>query len=105
MAKYLLHLPRFYLPTQFLIFPLLAIVEGSVKPYIEDDSEKLRPIVRFDFRGMEPVEFSPREGWRVVSTSDSATVFSDVDLTDGVSQCLMCLHLGFALHLVMDRLR
>lgn len=61
------------------------MVEGSVKPYKEEDSEKLRPIVRLECRGLEPEEFSPRDGWRVVSNSDCATVFSDVDLADGVS--------------------
>lgn len=59
------------------------VVEGSVKSYKEEDSEKLRPIVRFECRGMEPQQFSLRDGWRAVSNSDCATVFSDVDLTDG----------------------
>ncbi|KAL5106732.1 CXXC motif containing zinc binding protein [Taenia crassiceps] len=62
---------------------LAGVVEGSVKSYREEDSEKVRPVVRLECRGMQPVEFSPRDGWRVVSNSNCATVFSDVDLTDG----------------------
>ncbi|VDD74405.1 unnamed protein product [Mesocestoides corti] len=59
------------------------IVEGSVKAYHEEESEKMRPIVRFECRGLEPLTFSPRVGWRVVSSSNSATVFDDVDLGQG----------------------
>nr|CDS26990.1 protein of unknown function DUF866 eukaryotic [Hymenolepis microstoma] len=59
------------------------IVEGSVKPYTSDDSGQLRPIVRFNCNGLEPVEFSIRDGWRVTSSSINETVFSDVDLSPG----------------------
>lgn len=60
------------------------ICEDSVKAYTEEDSEKLQPIIRFECRGLAPLEFSPRVGWQVVSTSDSATVFEDVNLGEGV---------------------
>ncbi|VDM33350.1 unnamed protein product [Hydatigera taeniaeformis] len=60
-----------------------VVVEGSVKPYKEEDSEKLRPIVCLECRGMEPQEFSPRDGWQVISSSSCATVFPNVNLTDG----------------------
>jgi hypothetical protein len=43
----------------------IAIVEGRSKPYTMEDSEarKFTPIGCFDCRGIEPVDFSLREGW------------------------------------------
>ncbi len=64
---------------------LVDIVDKSVKLYCEEDSEKLRPVVRFECRGLQPLALSPRAGWRVVSDSDKGTTFDDVDLGEGVS--------------------
>lgn len=35
----------------------------------------------FDCRGIEPIDFSPREGWIAVA-EDSGTTFEDVDLSE-----------------------
>ena len=64
--------------------------------YTMADNNKFKTIIAFDCRGMEPVEFSPRNGWQVSGykedeDSDSGedvggkvtgTEFSDVDLTE-----------------------
>jgi len=54
------------------------------------NNNKAKTIVVFDCRGLEPVDFSPRMGWKVSGWkededgegSESGTVFEDVDLTD-----------------------
>ena len=67
------------------------IVQDSIKSYNNADSNKLKSIVTFDCRGMEPVEFSPRDGWTCQGYKDdeedgegqnTGTVFEDVDLSD-----------------------
>ena len=42
-------------------------LEDSLASYNQVDNNKFKTIVVFDCRGMEPVEFSPRNGWKVVS--------------------------------------
>ena len=32
------------------------------------DNNKFKTMVVFDCRGLEPVDFSPREGWKVTSS-------------------------------------
>ncbi|BHF77527.1 hypothetical protein SprV_0902794800 [Sparganum proliferum] len=58
------------------------IVPGSVSPYTDDSSEKFSRMMRLDCRGLQPLAFSPRVGWRVTS-SVSSRVFEDVDLGQG----------------------
>jgi hypothetical protein len=38
----------------------------SLATYNFADSNKFKTIVVFDCRGVEPVEFSPRNGWKVI---------------------------------------
>ena len=33
--------------------------------YTMKDNKQFKTIIAFDYRGMEPVEFSPRNGWKV----------------------------------------
>ncbi|KAJ2385832.1 hypothetical protein GGI05_004574 [Coemansia sp. RSA 2603] len=60
--------------------------EGSVSiisdpvPYTLEDSETKKPVLDMEWRGLEPVEFEPRDGW-VAKGADSPTIF-DIDLTD-----------------------
>ncbi|KAH8325151.1 hypothetical protein KR074_003403 [Drosophila pseudoananassae] len=49
--------------------------------YTADDAGSFKTIVIFDCRGVEPVEFSPRAGWRV-SSSENGQTFEDVDLSE-----------------------
>lgn len=49
--------------------------------YLADDNEKLKTIVCFDCRGVEPVDFSPRIGW-LIKASDGGQSFEEVDLSD-----------------------
>jgi len=60
----------------------MTIVENSTKPFIAEDQEQYQTIVIFDCRGIEPTEFSPREGW-IAQTTDNGKQFIDIDLTDG----------------------
>merc|ERR1712071_551031 len=57
------------------------IIVDSVAPYNEPDEGKFKTVVKFDCRGMEPCDFSPRNGW-VVEGFESGTKFPDVDLTE-----------------------
>lgn len=61
----------------------IVIVEGRSKPYTMEDSEarKFTPIGCFDCRGIEPVDFSLREGWTAEATSGAK--FVDIDLSEG----------------------
>ncbi|XP_063694451.1 CXXC motif containing zinc binding protein-like [Bolinopsis microptera] len=56
----------------------LSIVESSVKGYA-NDSVQFASIVKFECRGIEPVDFSPRTGW-IATAADSGASFPDVDL-------------------------
>jgi len=49
--------------------------------YTADDTGSFKTIVVFDCRGVEPVEFSPRTGWKVQSAENGQT-FEDVDLSE-----------------------
>ncbi|EDW10611.1 UPF0587 protein GA18326 [Drosophila mojavensis] len=59
----------------------IDIVEKSNVPYTADDAGKFKTIAIFDCRGVEPVEFSPRTGWKVLS-ADNGQAFEDVDLSE-----------------------
>jgi len=59
----------------------MDIIVDSVAPYNEPDEGKFKTVVKFDCRGMEPCDFSPRNGW-VVEGFESRTKFPDVDLTE-----------------------
>ena len=45
----------------------IDIIPDSITSYNITDNNKFKTIVVFDCRGLEPVDFSPREGWRVRS--------------------------------------
>ncbi len=69
------------------------VIADSIRKYGFADAGRFRQVAAFDCRGMEPVDFSPRDGWVVkgfkVSEDDeeegseSGKVFDDVDLTEG----------------------
>lgn len=50
--------------------------------YTVDDNEKMKTIVCFDCRGVEPIEFSPRAGWIVCSAENGQTFDEDVDFSE-----------------------
>lgn len=50
-------------------------------PYTSDDSGKFKTIICFDCRGVEPTDFSPREGW-IVKAADGGQTFENVDLSE-----------------------
>eukprot|EP00249_Psilotum_nudum_P004646 c18151_g1_i1 orf=266-766(+) len=61
----------------------IIMVDGRGKPYTIEDSEAGRfvPVMCFDCRGIEPVEFSLRDGWSAEGVSGSK--FADIDLSEG----------------------
>lgn len=59
----------------------IDIVDKSNAPYTADDSGAFKTIVVFECRGAEPVEFSPRVGWRV-SSAENGQQFDEVDLSE-----------------------
>lgn len=71
-----------------------SIIEEETKPYLESDNNQFKTVAVFDCRGMEPVEFDPRDGWKVKGFKnpsedddeeegkESGTVFEEVDLSD-----------------------
>ncbi|XP_012278860.1 UPF0587 protein C1orf123 homolog [Orussus abietinus] len=59
----------------------MSIIEDSIKSYLNDDQEKFKTIVTLDCRGIEPCDFSAREGW-VAKAIDNGTEFTEVDLSE-----------------------
>uniref|UniRef100_A0AC34RNK5 SKP1 component POZ domain-containing protein n=1 Tax=Panagrolaimus sp. JU765 TaxID=591449 RepID=A0AC34RNK5_9BILA len=59
----------------------MEILTDSYKAYSAEKNEEWQPIVKFDCRGLEPVDFDPRVGWRAIGV-ESGTVFEDIDLHD-----------------------
>ncbi|CAH8618252.1 unnamed protein product [Heterobilharzia americana] len=59
------------------------LVPGSITPYLLEDSGQFKTIVKFDCRGLEFTEFSPRVGWSA-SGANSGVVFDDISLIDEV---------------------
>ena len=60
----------------------VTILEDTIRPYTVDDEGKFKTIVSFDCRGIEPTEFSARDGW-TIKACDDGKVFTDVDLSEG----------------------
>lgn len=60
----------------------MAIIEDSVGSFTMDDQGQFKTIVVFDCRGIEPSDFSAREGW-VAKAMDGGKEFTDVDLSEG----------------------
>lgn len=60
----------------------VTIISDSIKSYLEEDQDKFKSIVTFDCRGVEPSDFSAREGWTAYTTDDGK-IFQDVDLSEG----------------------
>lgn len=70
----------------------IDILNETVATYSQTDSGKFKTIVAFDCRGMEPVDFSPRNGWSCSGykvdeddedSGQTGSTFNDVDLADG----------------------
>ncbi|CAD7089504.1 unnamed protein product [Hermetia illucens] len=59
----------------------MDIIEGSNATYTSDDAGKMKTIVTFDCRGVEPTDFSPRSGW-IVKSSENGQTFDNVDLSE-----------------------
>ncbi|CAH8864215.1 unnamed protein product [Trichobilharzia szidati] len=57
------------------------LVPGSIASYQCEDSGQFKTIAKFDCRGLEFIEFSPRVGWSA-SGVNSDTVFNDISLAD-----------------------
>ncbi|CAH0381565.1 unnamed protein product [Bemisia tabaci] len=53
--------------------------EGAKKLTAEE--KNFVPLIAFDCRGLEPIDFQPAVGW--VAVSDEGTKFQDVSLADG----------------------
>eukprot|EP00271_Cylindrocystis_brebissonii_P021536 TRINITY_DN775_c0_g1_i1.p1 TRINITY_DN775_c0_g1~~TRINITY_DN775_c0_g1_i1.p1 ORF type:complete len:174 (+),score=33.16 TRINITY_DN775_c0_g1_i1:645-1166(+) len=62
----------------------ISLVPGHGRPYMADDSEHERfvPLLLLDCRGMEPVQYSPRDGW-IAEGAETGTKFAEIDLTEG----------------------
>ncbi|EFN86576.1 UPF0587 protein C1orf123 homolog [Harpegnathos saltator] len=60
----------------------MTIMEHTIKSFTLNDQGKFKAIVTFDCRGMEPSDFSAREGW-TAQTIEGGREFSDVDLSEG----------------------
>ncbi|KAL3267410.1 hypothetical protein HHI36_011539 [Cryptolaemus montrouzieri] len=59
----------------------LSIVDGTNAKYKNDDQGNFKSIVTFDCRGIEPVEFTPTDGW-IVKVEGSTKLFEDVNLAE-----------------------
>ncbi|KAG8188046.1 hypothetical protein JTE90_009920 [Oedothorax gibbosus] len=59
----------------------VEILPESRKMYTAEDSETFKTIVVFDCRGVEPIDFSPRIGFRAKGES-SGTKFDEINLEE-----------------------
>lgn len=55
-------------------------VKGITRPFTAEDEGKFIPIVGFECRGLEPIDWRPEDDFIVKCTS--GTVFEDVDLSE-----------------------
>lgn len=53
----------------------IDIIEDSVASYTEDDVGQFKSIVTFDCRGIEPIDFDPREGFVVKAIDGGIIIF------------------------------
>lgn len=60
----------------------MTIVEGSVHSFTADDQGKFKTVVVLDCRGIEPNDFSAKEGW-VAKATNNGKEFKEVDLSEG----------------------
>lgn len=60
----------------------MTIIEDSIKPFTTDDQGKYKIVVVLDCRGLEPSDFSAREGW-IAKAIDNGSEFTNVDLSEG----------------------
>lgn len=70
----------------------IDIIPDSLSSYDMKDNNKFKTMVVFDCRGLDPVDFSPRNGWKVLGWKEdeegegtgtvTGTEFTDVDLTE-----------------------
>lgn len=60
----------------------VTIISESINSYTADDQNKFKTLVILDCRGIEPCDFSAREGW-LAKTIDNGKTFDDVDLSEG----------------------
>jgi len=60
----------------------MMIIEDSIQSFIADDQGKFKTIVKFDCRGIEPSDFSAREGW-IARAAEGGKEFTEVDLSEG----------------------
>ncbi|CAO3703627.1 unnamed protein product [Rhizopus stolonifer] len=54
----------------------------KIKKYEAEKTGKFQQIAQFDCRGLELVDFQPRESW-VAKGTESETPFDDIELTEG----------------------
>ncbi|XP_045480445.1 UPF0587 protein CG4646 [Harmonia axyridis] len=59
----------------------LSIIEGTNEKYTNEDQGNFKSIINFDCRGIEPIEFSPTDGW-IAKIEDSGNIFEGIDLTE-----------------------
>ena len=60
----------------------IDILADTVAKYNQEDNNKFKTIVVFDCRGLEPVEFSPRNGWQG-SVNKSIKEYFNISCSDG----------------------
>ncbi|XP_015587324.1 UPF0587 protein C1orf123 homolog [Cephus cinctus] len=60
----------------------MTILEDTIQSYTIDDNGEFKQMVVFDCRGIEPIDFSPGEGWYARAVSEGKE-FEDVDLSEG----------------------
>lgn len=60
----------------------LSILTETICGISAETSTDFKTVVVLDCRGLEPKEFSAREGW-IVKAADDGKTFNDVDLSEG----------------------
>uniref|UniRef100_A0A8R1ICJ2 CXXC motif containing zinc binding protein n=1 Tax=Caenorhabditis japonica TaxID=281687 RepID=A0A8R1ICJ2_CAEJA len=59
----------------------LSILTDLFKSYKIEQNEKFQQIAVFDCRGLEPIDFDPRDEWTATSV-ETGSAFAEIDLSE-----------------------
>uniref|UniRef100_A0A1B6MGG8 CXXC motif containing zinc binding protein n=1 Tax=Graphocephala atropunctata TaxID=36148 RepID=A0A1B6MGG8_9HEMI len=59
----------------------LNIISSSLQKINSDECMDFKPLVTFDCRGLQPIDFTPARGW-IAEAAESGKHFEDIDLTE-----------------------
>uniref|UniRef100_M3XIX3 CXXC motif containing zinc binding protein n=2 Tax=Latimeria chalumnae TaxID=7897 RepID=M3XIX3_LATCH len=59
----------------------IDILRDTITPYNAEDTDKFKTVVKFECRGLEPVDFQPQAGF-AAKGAESGTPFNEINLQE-----------------------